>query len=62
MDADAYKAGIVEAYESELRKKDAEIERLRGLCGRAADALEISKPRDSLVYNELIAELRKAAK
>jgi hypothetical protein len=28
MDTDAYEAGIVEAYEAELRKKDAEIKRL----------------------------------
>ena len=46
---------------AEYKKTLERLRQLEKLCARAAEALEISKPRDSLVYNELIAELRKAA-
>jgi hypothetical protein len=51
---------MLRAYAETIKLKDAEIERLKALLSRSADALE----RSNWVWNhgsELIAELRKAA-
>jgi hypothetical protein len=51
----------IKRLEEALQRQDNKIIDLTALLTRAADALEISKPRDSLVYNDFIADLRKAA-
>jgi hypothetical protein len=59
MDADAYEAGIVEAYESELRKKDSEIEGLKALITELADALIVAFDVD---YADLVKRAREATR
>jgi hypothetical protein len=52
----------IKSFEQECREKDAEIERLKTLLTRAADALAIEVDLQSPAHHvPLIAELRKAA-
>lgn len=64
MSEESFQKTILAQWEAVIKgiaDKEQQIADLKALCVRAADALEIAKAQNSLVYNELIAELRKAA-
>jgi hypothetical protein len=65
MDADAYEANIVEAYEAMLRKKDAEIERLKVQVKELSEAYQkaigpIEPASQKALINELADALYEA--